>query len=51
VDNLLINAMCVDACSIFLVSDFCNKYVNNIFDDINECDVISILVLCLTSIY
>jgi hypothetical protein len=35
----------------FLVSDFCNKYVNNIFDDINECDVISILVLCLTSIY
>jgi hypothetical protein len=39
VDNLLVRAICSEAYSIFLVSDFCNKYVNNICDGINESDV------------
>jgi hypothetical protein len=37
VDNLLVKAMCVEACSAF-VSDFCIKYMNNICDGINESD-------------
>jgi hypothetical protein len=52
VDNLLVKAMCAEACSVFLVSDCYNKSVNNICDGINESDdiyvyVISILVICL----
>jgi hypothetical protein len=38
VDNLLIKAMCVESCSTFFVSNFCNKFVNNICDNINESD-------------
>jgi hypothetical protein len=38
VDNLLVKAMCAETCFIFLVSDCCNKSVNNICDDINESD-------------
>jgi hypothetical protein len=35
VNNLLVNAMCANVCS---VSDFCIKSVNNICDGINESD-------------
>jgi hypothetical protein len=38
VDNLLVKAMCAEASSIFFVSGFCNKSVNNISDGINESD-------------
>jgi hypothetical protein len=37
VDNLLVKAMCVNA-FLFFVFDFCNKSMNNIYDDINESD-------------
>jgi hypothetical protein len=39
-DNVLVKAMCVNACSAFLFFDFCNWSMNNICDGINESDAI-----------